>query len=749
MVTICRRRFQGVIMVMSTAVRKIQVFAALPSLLALLLAGEAKTISGSQDSDETAPRVVARFDLSTPDGGPFPSDVFTVTDANQNTGLRVNLPYPDCSVQVSDCHDLDVINTLDGFGLQTRLSIPFDSPIDPTSVNSQSVFLIALESYLPGAGPGGDKVGVNQVVWDTETNTLHVESDALLEQARRYAVIVTDGVLDRNGVKVKASKQFRHLRTDVASWYRDLLLQAIAAAERLGVREQHIVAASVYSTQTITSVMERLRDGIKAGTPAPANFNLGPAGERAVYSRASVSSIVLIQQNRVSPLGFINATFPLADLDVVPGAVGTIAHGSYQSPNYVERPAAIIPTVGTLAGVPPVQTYDTIYFTVFLPSGTQPAGGWPVMLTSGLGYRHQGSPALAATWASRGIATITIAAEGFGFGPLGSLRTNFTDGTSLTIPDAGRSYDQDGNNLIATDEGMSAGGNRLWTVGPSDTHRQTVIDLLQLVRVIEVGMDVDGDGFPDLDPSRISFHGQSAGGRHGTMLAALDPSVNLVTLSGCCGTSPEYGRWNVNQRSALGRQLDARVPSLINADGLMSIDDVPIAPPFYNENKPLRNRPTVVNTLAGAIEIQEAFERREWGQAAGTNSSLSWIPYLTVRPLAGNLPKTVAVYIFKGDQAAVNPSASEAAINSNLLPNTLYYRHDLAFAQDPTIPKNPHMLIFAPNSPNALVRAVSRGMQAQMADFHASGGTIVNTPTPTGLWEVPIVSSLDFLSFIP
>ena len=133
------------------------------------------------------------------------------------------------------------------------------------------------------------------------------------------------------------------------------------------------------------------------------------------------------------------------------------------------------------------------------------------MFTSGAGYRHQGTPALVATWASRGIATIWIAAEGYGFGPLGSLRTNFTDGTSLTIPDAGRSYDQDGNNAIATDEGTSAVGDRLWTVGASDTHKQTVIDLLQLVRVIEVGMDVDGDGSADIDASRISFHGQSAG----------------------------------------------------------------------------------------------------------------------------------------------------------------------------------------------------------------------------------------------
>lgn len=52
------------------------------------------------------------FDLSSPAGGP-PSDHFTAL--RNNTLLRVNLPKPDCTVRLSDCLDLDVINTLDGF----------------------------------------------------------------------------------------------------------------------------------------------------------------------------------------------------------------------------------------------------------------------------------------------------------------------------------------------------------------------------------------------------------------------------------------------------------------------------------------------------------------------------------------------------------------------------------------------------------------------------------------------------------
>ena len=157
--------------------------------------------------------VHALFDLSTSHGGPFPSDVFTVLDRSQNTRLRVNLPYPDCLERPSDCRDLDVINTLDGFNVQPRLSIPFDGPIDLATITNESVFLIrlghtvhdeegddnraALDRDDEDRGRSdGDRdddeeerddriVGLNQIVWDPLTNTLYAESDALLDQHAR------------------------------------------------------------------------------------------------------------------------------------------------------------------------------------------------------------------------------------------------------------------------------------------------------------------------------------------------------------------------------------------------------------------------------------------------------------------------------------------------------------------------------------------------------------------------------------
>src|SRR5262245_22517664 len=105
-----------------------------------------------------AASVQPRFDLSSPANGPFPSDRFTKLDPHNNTLLRVNLPKPpDCTFRVTDCRDIDVINTLDGFNLQPRLSIPFSGPIDPASVSSDTVFLVSLGDAL--GGRGGHVVG--------------------------------------------------------------------------------------------------------------------------------------------------------------------------------------------------------------------------------------------------------------------------------------------------------------------------------------------------------------------------------------------------------------------------------------------------------------------------------------------------------------------------------------------------------------------------------------------------------------
>src|SRR5206468_10406718 len=71
-------------------------------------------------------------------GQPFPSNLYTTPDATQLTGLRVDLPKPACATHSSDCADIAVLDSLDGFNIQPRISIPFSGPIDTSTVSSKT-----------------------------------------------------------------------------------------------------------------------------------------------------------------------------------------------------------------------------------------------------------------------------------------------------------------------------------------------------------------------------------------------------------------------------------------------------------------------------------------------------------------------------------------------------------------------------------------------------------------------------------
>src|SRR5262245_56501059 len=312
--------------------------------------------------DRCVPSTFAAFDLDSPDRGPFPSDRFTVADASQLTNRRINLPLPDASTRPSDYADVSVINTLDGFNLQPRLSVSFSGPIDVTTVNSDTVFLLKLGDVTSPEDSGSAIVGINQTVWDVATNTLHVESDELLDQHTRYALIVTRGVKDTAGEPIQPGEAFDRFRHDLnfgqagdpaLKEYRKDLLGALEAARQAGVAEADVVTASVFTTQSATAVLEKIRDQIHAATPAAADFLLGPGGERTVFNLGDVAGITWNQQTRVAgPLNPVAVNVNL--LRFIPGVVGQVAFGKYVSPDY-ETAEQFIPSVGTLTGTPVVQ----------------------------------------------------------------------------------------------------------------------------------------------------------------------------------------------------------------------------------------------------------------------------------------------------------------------------------------------------------------------------------------------------------
>jgi hypothetical protein len=706
------------------------------------------------------PSVHARFALNSLKGSPFPNNGFTVADPTQNTGLRVHLPKPDCAARPSDCADIDVLNKLDGFNLQPRLSIPFDDPIDVGSVTSRSVFLVSLGSTLPGGGPAGEVVGINQVVWDTFSNTLHVESDDLLDQHTRYVLVVTGLVLDASGNQVKAARQFLDLidSEDAGSSgdpaldaYRTSLRDALIQIDEAGIVPLgQVVAASLFTTQSVTAVLEKIRDQIKASTPEPASFSLDPGGTRTVFRLSEVTAITArYQRSTASNAALIPVPLNLSVLRLIPGAIATIAFGKYTSPDYMAHPGEFIPSIGTKSGTPIAQGQNEVYFNLFLPPGPEPEEGWPVAIFGpGDGQdKNTGPVPVAAKMAAKGIATIAINTPGSGGGPLSTLTVRQTIGgqvSEVTFSSGGRGIDQDGDGTIAQPEGSGATPTR-GILGRSDGNRQSVVDDMQLVRLIESGeVDVDDDGASDLDPSRIYYFGRSRGGIYGVSFLAVEPTVRVGVIN-AAGTDETFRLSPVN-RPGFGAFLQSRTPSLINSRGIASLDGISVDPPLFNENLPLRDgaaitagltdgttqiiHSPVTNTVPGAMEIQELIDRIEWAAQAGDPAA--YAPHLRLSPLAGVPAKAVVVQLAKGDRIVTNPTSTAVIRAGDLADRTTFYMNDKAFIVNPSLPGQPHIwphvFLIAPTF--SQVAEVSLHAQEQIAMFFASDGETVIDPDP-------------------
>lgn len=676
-----------------------------------------------------------RFDVDRPDGAPFPSNRFTVPDTSQLTQRRVALPKPDCTVRPSDCADIDVINALDGFSTQPRITLPFDGDIDLATVDSRSIYLVNLGDTVTGAG-AGERVGINQVLWDAATKTLVFESDALLRQHSRYLLVVTDRVRDTQGRKLKSGgfgEEFGHHRHGAALAYRTELRDALRSHRPEGGAK--VVAGSVFTTQSITADLEKIGQQVRGSVPAPVDFMIAAGGAaRAVFPVAG-TAIQFQRQVGTAP-SFATSALPLAALQVVPGAVGQVAYGRFRSPDY-QTAQKFIPATATATGMPQRQGWNELTVQVFLPAGPKPAGGWPVAIF-GHGFTDSmyGAPwTVASVLASRGLATVSINVVGHGGGAAGQLLVT-RDGQTVTVPAGGRGIDQDGNGRIDSTEGVNAAAPRV-AIGSRDGLRQTVVDLMQLVRQIQAGVDVDGDGGADLDAQRIHYAGQSFGGIYGTILLGVEPALKAGVPNVPGGSISEVARLGAF-RGLTGLALAQRTPSLIN------VDPATLA---FNENIPLRDLPPRVNTVPGALAIQEVLERNEWVQQSGNPAS--YAPHIRHQPLPGHAPKPVLIQFAQGDQTVPNPTTTAIVRAGRLQDRAVRFRNDLAVAIDPSVPKNPHtFLTNIAGGPTSAQIAV--GAQMQIAVFFASGGTVVIDPDGAApLFEVPATSLPEGLNYLP
>jgi hypothetical protein len=670
--------------------------------------------------------VKVQFDPSRIEIGPFPTDYLTAPATNTRTARRVRLPMPpDCAAEPNTCQERWLANDFDGFALQARIRVRFSGAVNPATL-ADGVFLIAREK----AGPGeravhktGDVVRLNQLSWDPATNTAYGKPDSAMDPQRRYLIAVTDAVKDEAGDPVEADEAYTACTTGGPDEYCRSLAEAVKApGESL-----KIAAASLYTTMSATAWLEKAREQL-SGLPSAPSF---PAGARYFRIGEAVAANWR-QHTRLAPNAFVDEPVPLELLQGVAG----FGFGSYPSPVHLDRDRTIHASASGEELPLPALT-ENVHFQAWLPLAPKPEKGFPVVIT-GHGFAESSLVApffLASAFAQQRLATIAIPAAGHGFGPQSVLQVRDRVRGFVDVPVPGRGVDLNGDGRFEAGEGCAAVASS--PLGMRDCLRQTAVDVLQLVRVIRNGLDIDGDGAPDFDPDRIYFAGHGLGALYGVMVVAVEPSITLAGFNSAGGSGVDIARLSPMGRPSIAQTLGLRRPSLLNR-GRDFEDDIP-----------LRNQPVKTVASSGAGEIQNVLDMMEWLQTEGDPAS--YAAHLKLAPLPGSTEKAVLWQFGIGDRTVANPAQS-ALVRLADMKNTLWvYRHDLARRVSPRMDANPHGYL---TNQAFFVLPITNAVQSQMAAFFGQGPGVIQNPNAgvsrlfgVDLFELPatLPEELNFL----
>ncbi len=351
----------------------------------------------------------------------------------------------------------------------------------------------------------------------------------VLEGNHQYALAFLKGILDLNGDEVEPFYIFLMIRSEDEVDIPELLpVQAayspvLDAFGLMGIKREEIILASTFNTQytdtALADISNRLGtfgdnvDGTQVTIPA-ATLPVPPLDARAFLGAIGLSCEA------------IGAPDPDGDgpMPACPG-IGTFISGQFKSPNFQQEMDIALPyqpISGQPAKVPgrfsnsyspALQGHKDISFLASTPNGQQ--GPYPVVI-----FQHPLTPkdpeeaasankmsmmALSNALGANGIAMVAIDSVLAGDRQV-MVKNTLTQGTELY-------------SIINSDSMVTR-----------DNIRQTVVDILQLVRVLK-SCTADTCGGLNIDPDRIYFVGTSMGGVIGTLFATMSPDVKRVVLN--------------------------------------------------------------------------------------------------------------------------------------------------------------------------------------------------------------------------
>jgi hypothetical protein len=402
----------------------------------------------------------------------WPDTRLMVPDTTSATGVRLRVDRTRFGGSIRGAAGFSSIITdldgLDGFGVNAQGFVRFEGPLVPARFSSAERTTSAEGAVgFVVLSPGAPRfVGALSSTTDDDS-TLLLAPLRPLPQASRVVMYVTRRLVSATAANcIEASPALRRLLAEPS----DDVREAVEALTRLGAiaGPDDLMALSVFTTQTTTSESQAVAADI---------------GTRA-FTVASRRPCVN------DPMG----RYRSCEFDF---AAGNYLDASRHLPSPPSSPHA---------------TY-TLKATVWLPMERTSGALRTIVYGHGLGGDRSQGARLAEFAAPRGIATVAIDAVMHGEHPLNPMPGSQTLITVLNFftldPGATRAFD---------------------ARALRDHFRQSSYDKLQLVRLLQRGVDVDGDGSTDLDPARLAYLGVSLGGIMGPEPLSLTDAFGAAVL---------------------------------------------------------------------------------------------------------------------------------------------------------------------------------------------------------------------------
>jgi hypothetical protein len=430
--------------------------------------------------------------------------------------------------------------------------------------------------------PGEDPKDGLMTFYESETDTLILKPVVPLRERTTYAVVLTERLLGFGGRPVRSPFLWVHHLDQTGE------LRRLAD---VGIDFDQVAFAWTFTTQSVTADLKAVREGLYGTGPLKWLCERFPAEmtpDRVKSKGEDPPHYILEKERFLNIIEVVGPSIFGGDIDDVRPLMDTydnaayLVSGTFESPDFLDteeyRLGENVFDIDLQKGTARVGRARVPFLMVIPKETAHHHPPYPVTI-----YAHGYSGArfeilgFAGTLARYGIATVGIDSWGSGLGleDYREIIESVAESWGL-VPffEAfmfGRARDLTGDGLV------NPGGHIYTSYGfqTRDVLRQSVIDYFQLIRILRTfdgrrtwkldqngdGLDdpagdFDGDGVVDAGGPGVSYYawGQSMGGKHSTILGAMEPAVTAIT-PGCGGG----GLADVGMRTMLSNVRDATV----------------------------------------------------------------------------------------------------------------------------------------------------------------------------------------------